>query len=156
MGKAKLFLFVILATVVAASLGFAAETGFRAKLKGYYLAPGVRTSSKGMAEFKLSTDGKELRYKLTVKNIENVTGAHIHMGKKRKNGPPLAGLFAGPKKEGKFTGILAEGTITEKDLMGDLQGKSLDALVKLIKSGNTYVNVQTDAFPDGEIRGQIR
>jgi len=156
MGKAKLCLFVMLVTVMTASFGFAAETSFRAKLKGYYLAPGVRTSSKGVADFKLSTDGKELRYKLTVKNIENVTGAHIHMGKKRKNGPPLAGLFAGPKKEGKFTGILVEGTIMEKDLMGDLQGKSLDELVKLIKSGNTYVSVHTDAFPDGEIRGQIK
>lgn len=104
----------------------------------------------------MSKDGKQLDYKLTVKDIENVTAAHIHLGKKGENGPPVAGIFAGPKKTGKFKGVLAEGVITDKDLMGDFQGKGLDALVKEIKAGNTFVNVHTDAHPDGEIRGQIK
>lgn len=156
MGKVKLLLFVVLATVLTASLGFAAEKSFSAKLSGKYSTPVVKTKAQGKTEFKLSKDGKELSFKLTVKDIENVTAAHIHMGKKGVNGPPLAGLFAGPKKEGKFSGTLAEGTIMEKDLVGDLKGKSLDELVKLFKSGSTYVNVHTDANPDGEIRGQIK
>ena len=46
--------------------------------------------------------------------------------------------------------------MTEKDLMGKLSGKPLSDLVKLIKSGGTYVNVHTDGHPDGEIRGQIK
>ncbi len=156
MRKVQLLLFVILATVLTVSLGFAAEKGFKAKLSGHDVVPAVKTKAKGDTEFKLSQDGKELSYKLKVKDIENVTAAHIHKGKKGENGPPLAGLFAGPKKEGKFSGILAEGKITEKDLLGELQGKPLDELVKLIKSGDLYVNVHTDAHPDGEIRGQIK
>lgn len=156
MRKIRLVLFIILATVLTVSLGLAAEKGFRAKLSGHEVVPAVKTKAKGEAEFKLSKDGKELSYKLTVKNIENVTAAHIHKGKKGQSGPPLAGLFAGPKKEGKFSGVLAEGTVTDKELMGELQGKPLDELVKLIKSGDLYVNVHTDAHPDGEIRGQIR
>jgi hypothetical protein len=75
---------------------------------------------------------------------------------KGKNGPPLVNLFTGPKKEGKFSGGLSEGTITAKDLSGDLMGKSLEDLEQLIKSGETYVNVHTVAKPDGEIRGQIK
>jgi hypothetical protein len=31
----------------------------------------------------------------------------------------------------------------------------MDDLVAEIDSGNTYVNVHTNAFPGGEIRGQI-
>ncbi len=156
MDKIKLFLFVMLAIVLTASLGFAAEKSFSAKLSGKDSTPVVKTKAHGKAEFKLSKDGKELKFKLAVKDIENVTAAHIHMGKKGVNGPPLAGLYAGPKKEGKFSGTLAEGTIMEKDLVGELQGKSLDELVKLFKSGSTYVNVHTDINLDGEIRGQIK
>lgn len=156
MRKVTLLLFVVLTTALTASLGFAAEKSFHAKLSGHDSVPAVKTKAKGKAEFKLSKDGKELSFKLTVKDIDNVTAAHIHMGKKGENGAPVAGLFAGPKKEGNFSGTLAEGTIMEKDLIGDLQGKSLDALIKLIKSGGAYVNVHTDAYPDGEIRGQIK
>ncbi len=156
MDKVKLLLFVILATILTVSTGFAAEKSFHAKLTGNNEVPSVKTKAKGDVTFKLSSDGKELSYKLVVKNIENSTAAHIHRGMKGKNGPPLANLFNGPKKEGKFNGTLSEGTITDKDLSGDLMGKSIDDLVQLIKSGDTYVNVHTDANPDGEIRGQIK
>jgi hypothetical protein len=48
------------------------------------------------------------------------------------------------------------GTITANGLTGDLMGKSLNDLVQIIKAGDAYVNVHTDANPDGEIRGQIK
>jgi len=150
-------LLALMAALLTASIGFSAEKGsYYATLSGGEAVPKVKTLAKGEAEFKLSKDGKEFTYKLTVKDIENVTAAHIHQGKKGKEGPPLAGLYAGPKKEGKFSGVLAEGVITEKDLMGSVSGKPLSALVKLIKSGGTYVNVHTEGHPVGEIRGQIK
>ena len=156
MKKIKLLLLVMLAAIFTASVGFAAEKSFHAKLTGKSEVPSVTTKAKGDITFKLSSDGKELSYKLDVKNIENTTAAHIHRGMKGKNGPPVANLFTGPKKEGKFSGTLSEGTLTASDLSGDLAGKSLDDLVRLIKAGDTYVNVHTDAKPDGEIRGQIK
>jgi hypothetical protein len=156
MSKVKLLLFVILATILTVSVGFAAEKSFKGKLTGSSEVPSVKTKAKGDVKFMLSKDGKELSYKLDVKNIKNPTAAHIHRGMKGKNGPPLANLFTGPKKEGKFSGKLSEGTITAKDLSGDLMGKSLEDLEQLIKSGEIYVNVHTDAKPDGEIRGQIK
>lgn len=154
--KVKLVLFVILATILTVSAGFAAEKSFHAKLVGNDEVPSVKTKAKGEVTFRLSSDGKELNYKLHVKNIENPNAAHIHLGMKGKNGPPLANLFTGPKKEGKFSGDLSEGTIKAEDLKGDLMGKSLDDLVQLIKSKSIYVNVHTDANPDGEIRGQVK
>ena len=98
----------------------------------------------------------ELSFELNVNGVSNPTGAYIHRGKKGENGPPIAGLFGGPAKEGSFNGILAEGTITEGSLLGEFQGKPIADLVRLLKSGNAYVNIQTGTFPDGEIRGQIK
>jgi hypothetical protein len=156
MSKVKLLLFVILATILTVSVGFAADKSFHAKLVGKDEVPSIKTKAKGEVTFKLSSDGKELSYKLKVKNIENPGAAHIHLGLKGKSGPPVANLFNGPKKEGKFSGDLSEGTITAGDLTGELTGKSLDDLAQLIKSKNVYVNVHTDAHPDGEIRGQLK
>lgn len=155
MGKVKLLLFVMLAAFLTASTGFAAETSFKAKLSPKDEVPAHKTKSSGKAEFKLSKDGKELTYKLHVKDIVNASSAHIHHAKKGQNGPPVVGLLSQEKK-GKFSGVLAEGTLTDKDLIGSLQGKTLEDLAQLMRSGETYVNVHTDAFPDGEIRGQIK
>jgi len=157
MGKFRLFLFVILAALLTVSVGFAAEhNAFTAKITGQQSVPAVKTKARGEAMFNLSKDGKELSDKLAAHDIANVTAAHIHLGRKGESGPPLAGLFAGPEKKGTFSGILAEGKISDKELLGNLAGKSLGDLVKLIREGKTYVNVHTVAHPDGEIRGQIR
>jgi hypothetical protein len=152
----KLILIAVLTIAVTVSLAMAASGTFKAKLTGKEVAPAVTTKAKGEAEFKLSKDGKELTYTLKMKGIENVSAAHIHAGKKGENGGPVAGLFAGPKKAGKFSGVLAKGAIADKDLSGSLAGKTVADLVAMIKGGGAYVNVHTDAHPDGEIRGQIK
>jgi hypothetical protein len=92
---------------------------------------------------------------LHVKNIRDANAAHIHKGRKGEAGPPQVGLFSGERK-GKFSGTLSEGAITEKDLLGDLQGKPLKELLILIKAEDVYVNVHTDTNPGGEIRGQMK
>jgi hypothetical protein len=156
MGKVKLLVFLVLASVLTVSVAYAAEKHFHAKLTGKEEVPSVKTKASGKADFKLSKDGKQLSYKLTVKNIENANAAHLHKGKKGVSGPVLANLFTGPKKEGKFSGVLAEGNLTDKDLADELQGKTLADLENLIKAGEVYVNVHTDGHPDGEIRGQVK
>ena len=155
MRNLKLLLFVLLAVVFAASTSFAMGNTFKAKLTPKEETKKPESKASGKAEFKLSADGKTLTYKLHVKNIMDANAAHIHMAAKGADGPPVAGLFSAEKK-GKFSGVLAEGTIADKDLLGSLQGKTVEDLVKLFKSGDAYVNVHTNANPDGEIRGQIK
>ena len=156
MKTAKIVLYSVFAIVLTVSLGFAtSHTGHKATLTGKDIVPPVETQATGEVTFTLSKDGKELTYTLTVKDIENATAAHIHAGKKGENGGPLAGLFAGPKKEGMYSGELAKGTITDKNLMGPLAGKKIKDLVKIIKGGGAYVNIHTEKNPNGEIRGQI-
>jgi hypothetical protein len=124
---------------------------FVAPLSGGEEVPTVMTLSRGNAVFKLSKDGTELSYKLIVANLEDVVAAHIHMGEQGVNGPVIVGLYTGGLIEGKFSGILAQGVISESSL-GE---EAFAELLEMIMAGDTYVNVHTLANPGGEIRGQI-
>jgi hypothetical protein len=99
--------------------------------------------------------GFTINYKLEVTNISDATAAHIHLGAKGQNGQVIVPLFTGPPKSGSFTGVLAEGALTEKDLTGPMAGKSFTDLAGAVLAGQTYVNVHTTKLPNGEIRGQI-
>jgi CHRD domain len=162
MKKMSIIFFVIVLTAMIPSVGIGAQkkhvrqVTYRTYLTGGTEVPHIKTAARGMAVFKPEMGGKELHYAVTVKDIDNVTAAHVHFGKKGKNGPPVVGLFAGPKKEGKFSGTLAEGTITEKDLAGPLAGKTIKDFIRALHRGELYVNVHTDKYPDGELRGQLR
>jgi CHRD domain len=149
-------LLAAIALVLTTSLGMAAAGHtFKAMLSGKDEVPAVMTKATGEAIFKLSKDGKELTYTLKVKGIENATAAHIHAGKMGENGGVAVGLFKGPK-EGMFSGVLAKGTIMDKDLVGPMAGKTIADLVAMIKSGDAYVNVHTEKNKPGEIRGQLK
>ena len=152
----KLALYTMLALFITVSLGLAAGGGFKAVLSGKEVTPiAVDTKTMGSFDLAMGKDGKSLEYTLNIMDIENVTAAHIHAGKKGEDGPPVAGLFGGPKKDGMFSGVLAKGTITDKDLKGKLAGKTVADLVAMIKSGEAFVNVHTVAHPGGEVRGQV-
>jgi hypothetical protein len=151
----KQILVVLFAAILTTSLALAASATFKAELIGKEVVPAVETKTTGEAGFKLSMDGKELTYWLTITDIEDVTAAHIHAGKMGIEGPPVAGLYAGPKK-GMYSGDLAKGTITDKELFGPLAGKTVSDLVTMIRNGEAYVNVHTIKHPGGEVRGQIK
>jgi hypothetical protein len=151
---------VVLLLSIAATASAAFAKNFRTHLNGDNERPNpIITDAQGQAIFQLSKDGESIKYKLIVANIEDVTQAHIHMGPVEGTGgivvwlypdaPPLQ-LIPGPSN-----GILAEGTITQGDLVGALAGQDLDALLQAIADGNAYVNVHTLFSPPGEIRGQL-
>jgi hypothetical protein len=149
-----LLLFALAGTVLAEG-----NRNFRTHLTGAEEVPAVETQAQGQAIFQLSKDGTELHYKLIVANIENVSMAHIHLGPAGVNGPVVVWLYpAAPPPlpiEGRFSGVLAEGTITEANLVGLLAGAPLSTLIEEMRAGNTYVNVHTAQYPGGEVRGQI-
>jgi CHRD domain len=146
----------------------AGDTNSGAHLRARDEVSSNESLAQGQAIFHLSADGTALDYKLIAANIDNVVFAHIHLAPAGVNGPVVAFLF-GPTAAGggRFSGVLAQGTITADDLIGPLAGQDLTALVDAIRAGNTYVNVHTDDgvapagtgagdLPAGEIRGQIR
>jgi hypothetical protein len=55
--------------------------------------------------------------------------------------------------QGKTKGTVSMGGALSDDLQGQLKGKTLTDLHKLIDSGTVYVLINTKDFPNGEIRG---
>jgi hypothetical protein len=118
--------------------------------------PAVETNAQGQAQFRLSDDGTQLAFKLNVANLEDVLFAHLHLAPEGVNGDIVAFLFDGPTVTGRVGGRLAQGVLTASDLIGPLAGQPLSVLIEQIRAGNVYVNVHTEEFPMGEVRGQVR
>jgi hypothetical protein len=145
----------------------AAGGKYMATLSGAEEVPARDTTGTGSATIQVSADGMSITYTLSVQNINNVIMAHIHTAAKGVNGPVVVPLIAQRQPGGGPTsGMIGQGTLTAKDLVGPLQGKTIADLVAAMDSGGAYVNVHTDDgvaptntgagdFPGGEIRGQV-
>jgi glucose/arabinose dehydrogenase len=124
-------------------------------------APGTDSIAAGQALLELSPDSDLISYQLNIQNIENVTMAHIHIADQPGgDGPPAVWLYpSAPPAElitGPFSGLLGQGSFTVAELLGPLAGKTLDDLLLAIQENRAYVNVHTQQFPPGEIRGQLQ
>ena len=137
----------------------AATMNFRAHLSGMNEVPSNESMATGQAIFMVNKEMTEVKYRLIVANLENVRMAHIHAAPAGVNGGVVAWLYPSMPPpvtiEGTTNGILAEGTLTSESLSGSLEGMEISDLVNLMKSAEVYVNVHTDQYPTGEIRGQI-
>jgi hypothetical protein len=159
--------------VVAGSIAVAdLKQNFGTHLKGQFEVPVRDTNAQGQAMFRLSDDGQSIDYKLNAANIDNAFMAHIHMAPAGTNGPIVVWLYPstapvpGPLGQGRFDGVLAEGTFTAANFVGPLTGMPMSALLDAIEAGNAYVNIHTNDgvdgtntgpgdFPGGEVRGQL-
>jgi hypothetical protein len=134
---------------------------FSTALSGDAEVPPVETNASGQATFELSEDGSELHFEVYIDCIRNVNQGHIHLGSEDENGPVVVWLYQQETQEPETIEglsrdfVLAEGTVTEEDLVDVLEGESLEALIAEIEAGQTYVNIHSEQNPGGEIRGQI-
>ncbi|HEX7097979.1 MAG TPA: CHRD domain-containing protein [Acidimicrobiia bacterium] len=139
----------------AADSHFAAGGAFDARLTGDEEVPAVTTNGSGYVAVEISEDGDSIDYRLYVSGLDDVIMAHIHVGAPGENGPPVVFLF-GPVDPGVASdGLLAEGTITEADLLPMTGVDTMAQLVESIRTGGAYVNVHTTTNPGGEMRGQL-
>lgn len=136
----------------------AAPAGFAAVLSG--ADAGTNSPATGLATFEVSAANDSVSYQLKVQGIENVTQAHIHVSTEPgADGPVAVWLYpAAPPAmliPGEFTGPLGAGSFTAANFVGPLAGKTMADLLTAIRENRAYVNVHTQQFPAGEIRGQV-
>jgi len=124
------------------------------KLSGANEVPAAMTDATGVAKFQFSKDGESALFQVNVDGIEDVRFAHIHLAKAGSNGGVVFTLRM-DKVEGPVSGVYAKGEIMGSTLSGQMLGGDLEILREAFRTGNAYVNVHSDNFPGGELRGQI-
>lgn len=130
---------------------------FSATLSGGDEVPPTESNSTGTAKFQVNENNSQVSYWVNITGIKKVNQAHIHNGTSGENGDIVATLSKGKiaKGDDRPPQIGFAGNITKDDLQGPLKDKDISDLVSLMSAGNAYVNVHTDKYPDGAIRGQV-
>lgn len=113
-------------------------------------ADAVNSAATGGAILR-SSNGSSLGI---IANTQNLTGpitmAHLHLGAPGTNGPVIVDLGAGLQSG---NGIRL--AVSAADLTGPLAGATFVDFLNEVAAGNVYVNLHTQAFPAGELRGQV-
>jgi hypothetical protein len=127
------------AFMFAAGTAAAQETKLTAELTGAEEVPPVETSGTGTADITWDAGSKELSWTIEFSGLSGpATAAHFH-------GPAAPGENAGP-------------VVPIEDLESPSEGSATltDEQAAMFAGGQIYVNVHTEAHPDGEIRGQVK
>jgi CHRD domain len=129
------------------------------QLNGYREVPAISTTGNG--SFRADIRGDEIHYRLRYGDLEGgaVLFAHIHLGRPATNGGVVAFLCGGGDKPACPASGTVEGVIDPVDVEA-LEDQGIAAgefreLVRAIRRNATYVNVHTEAFPGGEVRGNL-
>jgi hypothetical protein len=125
-----------------------------APLSGRVSSPGNDSPAKGRVQITLDETNSTVAYSLQHMGLQGtVTGLHLHRGGFNINGPHVLDLPASTMTP--FTGVLSTNEVNSQleDPMLYRAQKHLWRM--LIKSGLTYLNVHSDKFVKGELRGQL-
>jgi hypothetical protein len=150
-------------SVVGAAPALGAE-GLSAQLNSYEETPSTLNSpGTGVFLGLLDSDETTINYQLFYTDLQgaSVLFAHIHFGKPGESGGVVAFLCGGGGKPAcPAPGALITGAIVAANVQAlagqNLAAGDMAAFVRAIKSGFAYVNVHTNTFPTGELRGQIK
>lgn len=125
----------LISAMLPASLG---EVAMRADLRSRYEVPANDSSARGSAIIVINPNSNTIRYEIRYRNLEaRETGAHFHGFALRGNNAPI--IYGLP------LGTMKTGTISYD------QGQEANILA----GGRMYVNIHSERYPDGEIRGWL-
>ena len=117
-----------------------------------------KSNSTGTAKFLVNKNNSQISYWINVTGIKQINQAHVHNGTTGQDGDIVVSLLSNSKSaKGNATPpkIGFNGNITKGDLRGPMQGKDIPDLITLMGNGSAYVNIHTDKYPKGAIRGEI-
>lgn len=162
---------VVATASVALANGDSDKNSFKADLNGYNEVVGgpgastgsVSTEAVGIFRAKLRDSGTRLEFTLTYSGIEGgtVSAAHPHFAQRGVGGNIFGFFCGGPKPACPSPAGTVEGEWTAADITGPaeqgVEPMAFDEFVRALRAGAVYVNVHSSpAYPEGEIRGQVR
>ena len=119
-------------------------------LTGDQQTPPVTTDAIGYVGLKFQDDRTRLMYSVHAEHIGKVTAVYLYQIDKTQNGTIVLDLLHSPRElksidkvvdktpQGKTKGTVSMGGAISDDLQGQLKGKSLSDLHKLIDNGTVY------------------
>ena len=132
---------VLLLAGCATSVGLPRAT-LPATLTGIQEVPGPGDpDGTGTAELRVDPREAQACWQLFVRQVDTITYAHIHRGAAGSAGPPVIPLTT-PGADGQSRGCVAIDPMLARELA--------------TRAHEFYVNVHTQAFPAGAVRGQLR
>jgi hypothetical protein len=150
---------VLALTIAFAPDVFGQTVTLTATLSGGEETPAaINTGALGSAEVSVDATNREVTVTLKVFNLPTpATAGHIHVGSKGTPGPTV--LNFPPSLVGRT------GDFTMSFRLSDTPGvfnprpaigiSTIDDAIQTIVGGNAYVNIHTQQYPGGEIRGQL-
>lgn len=123
-------------------------------LTGSQEVPPAQTPALGAGELVLSRRENKLCFRFYFENLTSpvIPGfVHFHRAPAGQNGPVVKDLaqfvkFAPNRRSGRARGVWSKHDPTQP-LTNDL--------VQALKAGELYINIHTEAYPGGEVRGQV-
>jgi hypothetical protein len=138
-------------TVILDMTGSAAT--LTATLTGAQEVPAVATTYTG--ESTVSVDATHTTITVATTHTippANTTIAHIHVGAVGVSGPVIFNLVTTGPVPSSFNNTLTNANLTPQSAAGV---NSFEDAVNKILAGETYVNIHSMTYPNGEIRGQL-
>ncbi len=143
MFKSKIFIFLGLLSIAMASCGKDDDEVLEANslpVRGTQQVPSNNSNATGTIDAKFNKSTNVLTYTVTWNNLSGSHGGmHFHKGARGVNG----GVVRLIQSSGSATGSISESWTVP------------DSLQTTLEQNGLYVNIHTDAYPGGEIRGQL-
>ena len=118
------------------SPAFAEMVKMKADLKSSEEVPPNDSPGTGTADVTLDTDANRVSWQIAHEGL---------------TGDPSAAHFHGPAQVGENAGPIVDISANLNEGSADVTAEQLE----MIRSGQTYLNIHTAQYPDGEIRGQV-
>jgi hypothetical protein len=138
----RLPLLLVLALAGCATAGGIPRAMLAVTLTGVQEVPGPGDpDGTGTAEIEVDPRTNQVCWNLYVRQVDAATFAHIHRGVAGAAGPPVVPMTT-PGADGHSRGCATVDPMLARELAG--------------RAHEFYVNVHTQAFPAGAVRGQLR
>jgi hypothetical protein len=131
-----------------------ASATYTAQLKSTTAGSGASPVAVLTLDYDAETDTLSYTLEVTTE-LAGPSVAAVCRGFPDAKGTTVITLFPGPTLAGPFFGVLAEGTITDDDLVGPLGDGTVADLIDLIDDGRAYATIGTADIPIDAVRGQI-